>query len=112
MTPEARVLAANVVIVVGLLPTLAWLVMLPLALGTLRSGDFGLPDLMFAGVAGMGAYLFTFLISGAGAVWAAILARTAPRGARRAAKVLISITAAVLLLPWLAVLVLVAARHV
>ena len=112
MSLESRALVANVVMGVGLLPSLAWLVMLPLAVGHVRSGDFGLPDLMFAGVAGMGAYLFTFVVSGAGSVWAALLARTAPAGVRRAAKVLISITAAVLLLPWLAVLVLVAARHV
>ena len=111
MSPTARISIANVVMAIGMLPLALWIAMLVSSLDLLRNGEFGLPELMFAGVAGMGAYLFTLAVSGASATWAAVLLRRAPSiPARRFAKALIAITGAVLLLPWIVVLVLVVAR--
>ena len=111
MTSSGRIAIANVVMAIGILPLAAWVAMLVNALEMLRTGEFGLPELMFAGVAGMVAYLFTLIVSGIGAIWAAALLRGAASVlARRVAKTLIAVTAAVLLAPWIVVLVLVVAR--
>ena len=111
MNPTARITVANVVMAIGMLPLALWIAMLVNSLDLLREGEFGLPELMFAGVAGMGAYLFTLVVSGAAATWAAVLLRRGPSlAARRIAKTLIAATAAVLLVPWAVVLVLVVAR--
>jgi hypothetical protein len=113
VTPTARISIANVLMSIGMLPLALWIAMLVSSLDLLRNGEFGLPELMFAGVAGMGAYLFTLVLSGASATWAAVLLRRGPSiRARRVAKTLIAITGAVLLLPWGVVLVLVVARMV
>lgn len=113
MSPSARVGVANAFMALGMLPLAIWIAMLVNSLDLLRSGEFGLPELMFAGVAGMGAYLFTLVVSGAAATWAAVLLRRGPSPrARRFAKALIAVTAAVLLVPWALVLVLVVARMV
>jgi hypothetical protein len=113
VTTTARISFANVIMAIGMLPLALWIAMLASSLDLLRSGEFGLPELMFAGVAGMGAYLFTLVISGASATWAALLLRRGPSvSARRLAKALIAVTAAVLLLPWAVVLLLVIARMV
>ena len=111
MNPTARITVANVVVAIGMVPLALWIAMLVNSLDLLREGEFGLPELMFAGVAGMGAYLFTLVVSGAAATWAALLLRRGPSpAARRIAKTLIAVTAAVLLVPWAVVLVLVVAR--
>lgn len=113
MSPTTRISVANVFMAIGMLPLALWVAMLVNSLDLLRNGEFGLPELMFAGVAGMGAYLFTLVVSGAAATWAAVLLRRAPSApARRFAKTLIAATAAVLLVPWVLVLVLVVARMV
>jgi hypothetical protein len=113
MTATARISFANVLMAIGMLPLALWIAMLVSSLDLLRNGEFGLPELMFAGVAGMGAYLFTLVVSGASATWAALLLRRGPSiRARRFAKSLIAVTAAVLLVPWAVVLVLVVARMV
>jgi len=113
VSPSARVGVANAFMALGMLPLAIWIAMLVNSLDLLRSGEFGLPELMFAGVAGMGAYLFTLVVSGAAATWAAVLLRRGPSPrARRFAKALIAVTAAVLLVPWALVLVLVVARMV
>lgn len=111
MKSAARIALANGLMGAGLAPMVLWLAMLANSMSYLRRGEFGLPDLMFAGVAGMGAYLFALLVAGAGAIWAATQVRAAATGARRIAKALILLTAAFLLLPWLAVGTLVAARY-
>jgi len=113
VTPTARISVANACMAIGMLPLALWVAMLVNSLDLLREGEFGLPELMFAGVAGMGAYLFTLVVSGAAATWAAVLLRRGPSAvARRFAKALIAVTAAVLLVPWAIVLVLVVARMV
>lgn len=113
MTGTTRVTLANVIMAAGMVPLGLWIAMLVNSLDLLREGEFGLPELMFAGVAGMGAYLFTLVVSGAAATWAAVLLRRGPSAAaRRFAKALIALTAAVLLVPWAVVLVLVVARMV
>ncbi|HET9471962.1 MAG TPA: hypothetical protein VFO24_12725 [Usitatibacter sp.] len=113
MSPTGRISVANGLMVAGMLPLATWVAMLVNSLDLLRNGEFGLPELMFAGVAGMGAYLFTLVVSGAAATWAALLLRRGPSvPARRFAKTLIAATAAVLLVPWVVVLVLVVARMV
>jgi hypothetical protein len=113
VTATARISFANVLMAIGMLPLALWIAMLVSSLDLLRNGEFGLPELMFAGVAGMGAYLFTLVVSGASATWAALLLRRGPSiRARRVAKSLIAVTAAVLLVPWAVVLVLVVARMV
>jgi hypothetical protein len=113
VTATARISFANVLMAIGMLPLALWIAMLVSSLDLLRNGEFGLPELMFAGVAGMGAYLFTLVVSGASATWAALLLRRGPSiRARRIAKSLIAVTAAVLLVPWAVVLVLVVARMV
>ncbi|HXS50914.1 MAG TPA: hypothetical protein VN782_00135 [Usitatibacter sp.] len=104
------VAAANAVMVFGILPMLAWLGLLVRSVFRVEVGEFDLSDLMFVGVAGMGAYLVTLVVAGLGAIWAAALLRRASVRARRVARVLVSLTAAMLLLPWLGVLVLVALR--
>ena len=111
MSATGRIAVANVLMAIGMLPLALWIAMLVNSLDLLRNGEFGLPELMFTGVAGMGAYLFTLVVSGAAATWAALLLRRGPSvPARRFAKSLIAATAAVLLLPWAVVLTLVVAR--
>jgi len=105
-----RIAAANTVMAFGILPMLAWLVLLVRSVLRVEVGEFDLSDLMFVGVAGMGAYLVTLVIAGLGAIWAAALLRGASPRARRLARVLVSVTAAVLLLPWVGVLGLVLLR--
>lgn len=102
--------AANAVMAFGILPMLAWLVLLVRSVFRVEVGEFDLSDLMFVGVAGMGAYLVTLVVAGLGAIWAAALQGRAPVRARRLARVLVSVTAGVLLLPWAGVLALVAMR--
>lgn len=105
-----RIVAANTVMAVGVLPMLAWLGMLVRSIFRVESGQFDLSDLMFVGVAGMGAYLVTFVVAGAGAIWAAVLVRSSGGRARRLARILVSSTAVMLLLPWAIVLALVVLR--
>jgi hypothetical protein len=113
VTATARICVANALMAIGMLPLALWVAMLLSSLDALRNGEFGLPELMFAGVAGMGAYLFTLVVSGASATWAAVLLRRAPSPpARRFAKSMIAATAAVLLVPWAVVLWLVVARMI
>ena len=102
--------AANTAMALGILPMIVWLGLLVRSVFRVESGKFGLSDLMFVGVAGMGAYLVTFVIAGAGAIWAAVLVRAATGRARRLARILVSVTSGVLVLPWLIVLVLVVLR--
>ncbi len=103
--------AANTVMALGVLPLLAWLGMLVRSVFRVESGRFGLSDLMFVGVAGVCAYLVTFVVAGAGAIWAAVLVRRGSTGrALRLARVLVSVTAAMLLIPWAIVLALVVLR--
>jgi hypothetical protein len=105
-----KIAAANAVMAIGVLPMLGWLALLVRSVFRLRSGEFDLSDLMFVGVAGMGAYLFTLVVAGIGAIWAAGLVRGAEARARRVARVLVSVTAAVLQLPWGGVLALIGSR--
>lgn len=111
MKNGTRMAAANAVMAFGVLPMFVWFGVLVRSVFRLRSGEFDLSDLMLVGVAGMGAYLFTLVVAGAGAIWAANLVRGATDRARRVAKVLVSVTAAVLLLPWGGVIALVASRY-
>lgn len=108
----AKLAIANAVMALGIAPMAAWFALLAASFDHLRTGDFGLPELMFAGVAGMTAYLFTLAVAGTGAIWAAVLLRREPAGARGTAKSLVAVTAAILVLPWVAVLFLVVARMV
>jgi hypothetical protein len=107
---STKLTVASSLMAVGMLPMLLWLAMLVAAIDHLRTGEFGLPELMFAGVAGMTAYLVTLVVAGAGAIWAAVQLRGASRGGRLVAKSLIAITAVILLMPWALVLTLVVAR--
>ena len=102
---------ANAVMALGVLPMIAWFAVLVRSVFRLRAGQFDLSDLMFVGVAGMGAYLFTLVVAGAGAIWATGLVDKASDAARRLTRVLVSVTAAVLLLPWGGVLALVMSRY-
>ena len=107
---STKIAVANALMGVGILPMLLWFAMLVNAIDHLRTGEFGLPDLMFTGVAGMGAYLFTLVVAGAGAIWAGGIMGSAGERARRVAKWLVAATAGVLILPWGGVLVLVVSR--
>jgi hypothetical protein len=109
-TNGRRIAAANAVMAFGILPMLAWFVLLVRSVFRVEVGEFDLSDLMFVGVAGMGAYLVTLVIAGLGAMWAATLLRGASLRARRLARVLVSVTAAVLLVPWVGVVGLVVLR--
>ncbi len=109
-TNGRRIAAANAVMALGILPMLAWFVMLVRSVFRVQSGEFDLSDLMFVGVLGMGAYLLTLVVAGAGAIWAAGLVREASDRARRVARFLVSLTAGVLILPWGGVLALVVMR--
>jgi hypothetical protein len=106
-----RIAAANTVMGLGVLPMLVWFGVLVRSVFRLRAGQFDLSDLMFVGVAGMGAYLFTLVVAGAGAIWAGGLVQGASDGARRIARFLVGLTAAVLLLPWGGVLALILSRY-
>ena len=110
MANGAKIGTANAIMVVGVLPMLAWLVILVRSVFRLREGSFDLSDLMFVGVLGMGAYLFTLLVAGAGAIWATGLVPRASERGRRVARLMVSVTAAVLILPWGGVLALVVSR--
>ena len=110
MKTGTRIATANVVMVLGVLPMLAWLAVLVRSVFRLREGAFDLSDLMFVGVLGMGAYLFTLVVAGAGAIWATGMVREASAAARRVARIMVSVTAAVLVLPWGGVLALVVSR--
>jgi hypothetical protein len=109
-TNGRRIAAANTVMAFGILPMLAWLALLVRSVLRAEVGEFDLSDLMFVGVAGMVAYLLTLVVAGVAAIWAAALVRGASARARRIARILVSITAAVLLLPWAGVLGLVVLR--
>ena len=111
MKSSTKLAVANGLMVAGMAPMMLWLAMLVDALDHLRTGESGLPELMFAGVAGMGAYLFALVVSGAGAIWAGGLLRGASDLARRVAKILIAVTAGILIMPWGGVLALVVARY-
>ena len=110
MKGSTKLAVASSLMGLGMTPMLLWLAMLVAAIDHLRTGEFGLPELMFAGVAGMSAYLATLVVAGAGAIWAALQLRGATAVARRVAKSLIAITAVILLMPWAVVLALVVAR--
>jgi len=111
VTGGRRIAAANAAMALGVLPMLVWFAMLVRSVFRVETGEFDLSDLMFVGVAGMGAYLITLIVSGAGAIWAGALIRDAKGASRRIARFLVGLTAAVLLLPWGGVIALVAARY-
>ncbi|HSN21707.1 MAG TPA: hypothetical protein VLS49_13580 [Usitatibacter sp.] len=110
MKNGTRIAAANAIMALGVLPMLAWFAMLVRSVFRLREGRFDLSDLMFVGVLGMGAYLFTLVVAGAAAIWATGLVSGASDRARRLARFLVSFTAAVLLVPWGGVIALVLSR--
>lgn len=103
MTGATRLKVASALMGLGVVPMVLWFAMLVNAIRALEAGEFDLSDVMFTGVAGMFAYLATFVIAGAGALWSLGLRREAPEGARRIARNLGWLTAAVLALPWLVV---------
>jgi hypothetical protein len=103
MTGAGKLKVASTLMGVGVVPMMLWFAMLVNAVRALRAGEFDLSDVMFTGVAGLLAYLATFVIAGAGALWSLGLRRDAPESARRLARNLAWLTAAVLALPWLAV---------
>ncbi len=109
-TNGRRIAAANAAMALGVLPMLVWFAVLVRSIFRVEVGQFDLSDLMFVGVAGMGAYLITLVVAGVGAIWAAVLVREATAGARLVARFLVSLTAAVLILPWGGVLALVVLR--
>lgn len=111
MANGAKIGTANAIMAAGVLPMLAWLAILVRSVFRFREGAFDLSDLMFVGVLGMGAYLFTLVVAGAGAVWATGLVRDASERGRRVARLMVSVTAAVLILPWGGVLALVVSRY-
>ena len=110
MTRVTKLRIASALMGVGVVPMMLWFAMLVNALRALRVGEFDLSDVMFTGVAGMLAYLATLVIGGAGALWSLGLRRDAPDAQRRLARNLAWLVAAVLAVPWLAVLGLVAMR--
>jgi hypothetical protein len=62
---STKLAVASSLMGLGMTPMLLWLAMLVAAIDHLRTGEFGLPELMFAGVAGMSAYLATLVVAGA-----------------------------------------------
>ena len=110
MTRATKLRVASALMGVGVVPMMLWFAMLVNAVRELRVGEFDLSDVMFTGVVGMLAYLSTLVVGGAGALWAIGLRRSAPEPQRRVARSLTWLTAGVLLLPWLAVLALMAMR--
>jgi len=110
VTRVTRLKVASALMGVGVVPMMLWFAMLVNAVRELRAGEFDLSDVMFAGVAGMLAYLATLVIGGAGALWSLGLRRDAPERARRVARNLAWLVAAVLAVPWIAILGLVAMR--
>jgi hypothetical protein len=107
----AKIGTANALMALGVLPMLAWFAILVRSVFRLGEGAFDLTDLMFVGVLGMGSYLFTLVVAGAAAIWATGLVSAASERGRRVARVMVSITAAVLVLPWGGVLALIASRY-
>lgn len=112
MTGATKLRIASALMGVGVVPMMLWFAMLVNAVRALGAGEFDLSDVMFTGVAGMLAYLATFVIGGAGALWALGLRRQASEAARRLARNLTWLTVAVLALPWLVVASLLAMRAV
>jgi len=112
MTQAAKLKVASALMGVGVVPMVLWFAMLLNAVRELRLGEFDLSDVMFTGVVGLLAYLATLVIGGAGALWSLGLRRGAPDAPRRIARNLAWLVAAVLALPWLAVLGLMATRMV
>lgn len=110
MTRATKLKVASAVMGLGVVPMVLWFAMLVNAAREFRAGDFDLSDVMFTGVAGLLAYLSTLVIGGAGALWSLGLRRDAPDGPRRVARNLAWLVAAVLLVPWLGVLGLMAMR--
>jgi hypothetical protein len=110
MTRATKLKVASTLMGLGVVPMMLWFAMLLNALRELRVGEFDLSDVMFTGVVGMLAYLTTLVIGGAGALWSLTLRRDAPDGPRRVARNLAWLVAAVLAVPWLAVLGLMAMR--
>jgi hypothetical protein len=110
LTDATKLRIASALMGVGIVPMMLWFAMLVNAIRALRVGEFDLSDVMYTGVVGMLAYLATLVIAGAGALWGLALRRGASEPARRIARNLTWVTAAVLLLPWIAVLGLMIAR--
>jgi hypothetical protein len=107
----SKIGTANAIMALGVLPLLAWFAILIRSVFRLREGAFDLSDLMFVGVVGMGSYLFTLVVAGAAAIWATGLVDKASERGRRIARLMVSVTAAVLVLPWGGVLALVVSRY-
>lgn len=112
MNGTTKLKVANALMGLGVVPMVLWFAMLVNAVRALRVGEFELSDMMFTGVMGMGAYLCTLVIAGAGAVWASGLKSAASEGMWHLTRNLMRLTAAVLLLPWGGVLVLVVSRMI
>lgn len=110
MTRATKLRVASALMGVGVVPMMLWFAMLVNAVRELRAGEFDLSDVMFTGVAGLLAYLSTLVIGGAGALWSLGLRRDAPDTTRRVGRNLTWLVAAVLAVPWIAVLGLVVMR--
>jgi hypothetical protein len=110
MTRATKLKVASTLMGLGLVPMMLWFAMLVNAVHELRAGDFDLSDVMFTGVVGMLAYLATLVVGGAGALWSLGLRRDAPDSPRRIARNLAWLVVAVLAVPWMVILGLVAMR--
>jgi hypothetical protein len=86
----------------GLLPMLLWAVLVANALHFARRGNFGLSDLMITGLFGLFAYIASMILGSIGMAAASRELRSHPEQRPPLTVVLMFLTGAVLVLPWVA----------
>ena len=101
MERSGKLVAANVMMAVGLIPLALWLLFLANAAYYASRGNFGLSDLMITGMFGLIAYVAALLVAGGGALWAGRTMNLQPDVRHPFTRALVRATGVSLLIPWL-----------
>jgi hypothetical protein len=112
MVTSGKLIAANVLMTLGLIPLALWFVFLANAVYYASRRNFGLSDLMITGMFGLVAYVIALLVAGGGALWADRTMNRQPRARHTFTRALVRTTGVSLLMPWVMYLGLVIWRAV
>ena len=109
---SGKIVAANVLMAIGLIPLALWFLFLASAAYYMGRGNLGLSDLMLMGAFGLFAYIAALLVAGGGAWWASLAMKRQPDVRHTFTRALVRTTGVSLLVPWLMYLAMVVSRAV
>ena len=112
MDKASKLVAANVLMGIGIVPMAIWAAFLASVYVYAGSANTGLSDLTLLLLFGVVAYIATLAVAGIGAIWAARILRGMVGPGPQITTVLLIVTGIALVLPWIGLLGMMAVRSI